>query len=38
MKYQFSVTKTKVPKIKPDPDTLGFGEVFTDHMFLMDYN
>ncbi|MBE6020940.1 MAG: branched-chain amino acid aminotransferase [Firmicutes bacterium] len=38
MKYQFSVTKTKVPKNKPNPDTLGFGEVFTDHMFLMDYN
>ena len=37
MKYQFSVTKTTNPKAKPDPDTLGFGAQFTDHMFLLDY-
>ena len=37
MKYQFSVTKTTNPKAKPDPDTLGFGTEFTDHMFLLDY-
>ena len=37
MKYQFSVTKTTNPKEKPNPDTLRFGDVFTDHMFLMDY-
>jgi len=25
-------------KAKPDPNTLGFGEVFTDYMFMMDYS
>ena len=25
-------------KAKPDPNTLGFGEVFTDYMFTMDYS
>ena len=24
-------------KAKPDPKTLGFGKIFTDHMFIMDY-
>lgn len=28
---------TKNPKSKPDPDKLGFGQYFTDHMFVMDY-
>ncbi len=28
---------TATPKEKPAPDTLGFGKIFTDHMFLMDY-
>ncbi len=37
MSYQFSVTKTTAPKAKPDPQNLEFGNVFTDHMFLMDY-
>ena len=37
MKYQFTFEKTKNPKAKPDPDTLRFGTVFTDHMFIMDY-
>jgi len=32
-----TITKTSNPKVKPDPSTLGFGEVFTDHMFIMDY-
>lgn len=32
-----SVTKTACPKEKPDASTLGFGKIFTDHMFLMDY-
>lgn len=32
------VTKTTAPKTKPADETkLGFGQVFTDHMFLMDY-
>ena len=32
------IVKTDAPKVKPDPNTLGFGEVFTDHMFMMDYS
>jgi len=32
-----TITKTQNPKTKPDPAALGFGEVFTDHMFIMDY-
>ncbi len=28
---------TATPKEKPAPDTLGFGKIFTDHMFMMDY-
>lgn len=31
------VTLTDHPKQKPDESNLGFGHVFTDHMFLMDY-
>ena len=30
--------KTTCPKAKPDPDTLGFGQIFSDHMFRMEYN
>ena len=33
-----SITKTACPKEKPDSSTLGFGKIFTDHMFMMDYN
>lgn len=28
---------TTNPKQKPEPDKLGFGHYFTDHMFMMDY-
>ena len=38
MDYNFKIEKTKNPKAKPDPDTLVFGQNFTDHMFVMDYN
>ncbi len=39
MKYDISITKTCEPKAKPtDESKLGFGKIFTDHMFLMDYN
>ena len=38
MKYEITITKTTNPKPKPDPSTLGFGSVFTDHMFVMDYD
>ena len=32
------ITKTTCPKEKPDSSTLGFGKIFTDHMFIMDYS
>ncbi len=32
------ITKTTCPKEKPDDASLGFGRVFTDHMFLMNYD
>ena len=39
MKYEISITKTTAPKAKPqDESKLGFGKIFTDHMFLMDYS
>jgi len=34
---QISVTKNPHPGQLPPADRLGFGSVFTDHMFLMDY-
>ncbi|MGI6727387.1 MAG: branched-chain amino acid aminotransferase [Anaerovoracaceae bacterium] len=37
MKHDFTVTRITTPKVKPDPNTLAFGNVFTDHMFIMDY-
>jgi branched-chain amino acid aminotransferase len=33
-----SITKTTKPKQKPDENNLGFGQYFTDHMFIMDYS
>ncbi len=39
MKYDISVTKTTSPKARPaDESKLGFGKIFTDHMFMMDYS
>ena len=32
------ITKTLNPAQKPADDSLGFGKIFTDHMFVMDYN
>jgi branched-chain amino acid aminotransferase len=33
------ITRTTTPKAKPTDETkLGFGKIFTDHMFLMDYD
>ncbi len=32
-----TITKTNAPKPKPDEKHLGFGSVYTDHMFVMDY-
>lgn len=37
MKYEFKLTRTTTPKEKPNPDTLRFGKVFTDHMLMMDW-
>ena len=37
MTYDIKIEKTKTPKQKPDPNHLGFGQYFTDHMFVMDY-
>ena len=33
-----SITRTQSPKVKPDSSVLGFGQYFTDHMFIMDYS
>ena len=35
---QISITKTTCPKEKPEASTLGFGQYFSDHMFMMDYS
>ncbi|NTW72256.1 MAG: branched-chain amino acid aminotransferase [Eubacteriaceae bacterium] len=35
---EIKITKTTKPKIKPDQSNLGFGNFFTDHMFIMDYS
>jgi len=36
-KVNITITKTTSPKEKPDQSNLGFGKIFTDHMFIMDY-
>ena len=39
MKYEIKVTKTTAPKPHPTDETkLDFGQIFTDHMFLMDFD
>lgn len=35
---EITITRTTAPKEKPDVNSLGFGRLFTDHMFLIDYN
>ena len=35
---EIKITKTNTPGVMPDTSTLGFGKVFTDHMFIMDYS
>ena len=35
---QIAITRTASPKQPPADETLAFGSVFTDHMFLMDYH
>ena len=34
---EIKVTKTDKPSVMPPENELGFGRVFTDHMFMMDY-
>ena len=33
-----TITKTNNPSVLPPEESLGFGKVFTDHMFIMDYD
>ena len=36
---EITVERTSSPKAKPtDSSKLGFGNIFTDHMFLMNYD
>ena len=35
---EIRITRVKTPKKLPDDSNLGFGQVFTDHMFNMDYS
>ncbi len=35
---EFPITRTTAPKQPPADETLRFGRVFTDHMFVMDYH
>ena len=35
---EIKMNLTKSPKAKPDWNHLGFGKIFTDHMFVMDWN
>lgn len=37
MKYKIEIHKSERLKPHPKDDELGFGQIFTDHMFLMDY-
>ncbi len=38
MRMKIQVEKTTQPKAKPSADNLGFGNVFSDHMFILDYS
>ena len=35
---EIKITKSENLKAKPDSSTLGFGQIFTDHMFVADYS
>ncbi len=37
MNMDIKIVKNTSPKPKPDQSNLGFGNYFTDHMFIMDY-
>lgn len=38
MSSELKISLTPSPQVKPQEDKLGFGQFFTDHMFVMDYN
>lgn len=35
---EIKITKSRNLKEKPDSNGLGFGQIFSDHMFMMEYN
>ena len=35
---KIEITRTTAPKEKTPSDKLGFGKIFSDHMFLMNYD
>ena len=35
---QITITKAEKLRTQPDADNLGFGSIFTDHMFNIDYS
>ncbi|MBD5114304.1 MAG: branched-chain amino acid aminotransferase [Ruminococcaceae bacterium] len=35
---EIKIQKTAAPKVKPDQTKLGFGNYYTDHMFIMNYD
>lgn len=35
---EIKIERTKTPKKKPDENALGFGNYYTDHMFIMNYD
>lgn len=35
---EIKIEKTTHPKAKPDQNALGFGNYYTDHMFIMNYD
>ncbi|MCZ8512137.1 branched-chain amino acid aminotransferase [Paenibacillus filicis] len=37
MEDRIEISLSTCKKLKPEPDRLGFGKAFTDHMFIMDY-
>lgn len=38
MQVTVTVTENANPKKKPDSSSLGFGQYFSDHMFMMEYD
>ena len=38
MSQQITIQKTQNPKPKPDQSNLGFGQYFSDHMYILDYD